>query len=212
MSFHGTPLMSRTLFYKTLGCRWWQPEEDETTYCCSTTWSLSFSPDSTSVLAPFEMPMVSATLRFPSFAFASGTSVEAFLSLSYMMAPSGIISTFLCSSRMTSALAVISAFNSPPGLLIDTRTSNVVTLSFSTPIGEIFVTWPVNVLSLNVSTRILAGCPRYTLPISLSSTLPFTYTSLVSPSVMTRVADDPNTRIELTASPISTSRDSTTPS
>src|SRR5436305_781641 len=36
---------------------------------------------------------------------------------------------------------------------------------------------------------------------SLSSTLPFTYTSLVSPRVITKVAEDPSTRMELTASP-----------
>ena len=78
--------------------------------------------------------------------------------------------------------------------------------------GEIFVTLPLNVLSLNDSTLIRAGCPRYTLPISLSSTLPFTYTSLVSPRVIISVADDPNTRIELTASPTSTSRDRMMPS
>src|ERR1039458_9216284 len=47
---------------------------------------------------------------------------------------------------------------------------------------------------------------------SLSSTLPFTYTSLVSPRVITRVAPEPNTRMELTASPTSTSRESTIPS
>ena len=88
----------------------------------------------------------------------------------------------------------------------------MVTLSFSTPMGEIFVTLPSKVLSLNDSTLMRAGCPRYTLPMSLSSTLPFTYTSLVSPSVMTSVADEPSTRIELTASPISTSRESTMPS
>jgi len=46
---------------------------------------------------------------------------------------------------MISALAVIIAFSTPSGLLIETRTSNVVTLSFSTPIGEIFVTLPVKV-------------------------------------------------------------------
>ncbi len=56
-----------------------------------------------------------------------------------------------------------------------------------------------------------AGCPRYTLPISASSTLPRTYTSLVSPSVITSVACEPRTRIELTASPTSTSFESTTP-
>ena len=61
---------------------------------------------------------------------------------------------------MISAFAVMAAFNSPPGLLIDTRTSKVVTLSFSTPMGEIFVTLPLNVLSLNDSTLIRAGCPK----------------------------------------------------
>ncbi len=141
---------------------------------CRTTWSPSLSPLSTSVLAPFEIPILTATLFLPSLPFGSGTSTDAFLSLSYKIAPSGICSTFLCSSRMISALAVISAFSSPPGFWIDTRTSNVVTLSFSTPIGEIFVTLPSKVLSLNDSTLMRARWPRYTLPMSLSSTLPFT--------------------------------------
>ena len=49
------------------------------------------------------------------------------------------------------------AFSSPPGLEMDTRTSNVVTLSFSLPSGEILVTFPVNFLSLNDSTTMRAG-------------------------------------------------------
>src|SRR6185503_13332836 len=179
---------------------------------CRMTWSPWFSPFRTSVLAPFEIPMLMATFFLPSLPFGSGTSTEALRSLSYTMEPSGICNTFLCSSRMISALAVISAFNSPPGLSIETRTSNVVTLSFSTPIGEIFVTLPLKVLSLNDSTLIREGWPRYTRPISASSTFPFTYTWLVSPMVMTSVALEPNTRIELTASPTSTSRESTMPS
>ena len=49
------------------------------------------------------------------------------------------------------------AFSSPPGFEIDTRTSKVVTLSFSLPRGEILVTLPVNFLSLNDSTTMRAG-------------------------------------------------------
>jgi len=41
------------------------------------------------------------------------------------------------------------AFSSPVGFWIETRTSKVVTLSFSTPRGEIFVTLPVNFFSLS---------------------------------------------------------------
>ena len=52
----------------------------------------------------------------------------------------------------------------------------------------------------------------YTLPMSAWSTLPSTYTSPTSPSVMISVACEPSTRIELTASPTSTLRDSTSPS
>src|SRR6185437_4544713 len=141
---------------------------------CRMTWSSLFRPFRTSVFAPFEIPIVIATLRIPSLALGSGTWTDAFRSLSYRMEPSGICRTSLCSSSIISAFAVISAFNSPPGLSMETRTSNVVTLSFSTPIGEILVTTPLNVLSLKDSTLIRAGCPRYTLPMSLSSTFPFT--------------------------------------
>ena len=68
------------------------------------------------------------------------------------------------------------ALSSLPGLSMETRTSKLVTLSFSTPIGEICVTRPLNVLSLNVSTRIRAGWPSRTRPMSASSTLPRTKT------------------------------------
>ena len=61
---------------------------------------------------------------------------------------------------MISALAVMLALSSPPGLSIETRTSKVVTLSFSTPIGEILVTLPMKVLSLNDSTLMRAGWPE----------------------------------------------------
>src|SRR5207248_10476314 len=67
------------------------------------------------------------------------------------------MSTFFFSSRRISAFALMLAFNSPPGLEIETRTSNVVALSFSLPSGEIFVTLPVNFLSLNDSTTMRAG-------------------------------------------------------
>src|SRR5262249_34815565 len=89
-------------------------------------------------------------------------------------APFGTIRNPLLSFSSTSALAVICAFSSPLELSMETRTSNVVTLSFSTPMGEILVTLPEKVRSLYDSTLIRAACPRYTLPISLSSTLPFT--------------------------------------
>src|SRR5580693_4899821 len=49
---------------------------------CSTTWSPSFSPLRTSVFAPFEIPMLTATLSLPSLPLGSGISTEAFLSLS----------------------------------------------------------------------------------------------------------------------------------
>src|SRR6266852_45938 len=51
-------------------------------FYCSTTWSPSFSPCSNSVLAPFDIPMLTASFRLPSLAFGSGTSTDAFLSLS----------------------------------------------------------------------------------------------------------------------------------
>src|SRR6267143_446846 len=103
-------------------------------------------------------------------------------------------------------------FQLAPGFEIDTRTSKVVTLSFSLPRGEILVTLPVNFLSLNDSTTMRAVWLRKTLPMSASSTLPCTYTSLTSPSVMIKVACEPSTRMELTASPTFTSRESTRPS
>ena len=77
-----------------------------------------------------------------------------------MMAASGTMSEFGCSSSTISALAVMFALSSLPGLSIDTRTSKLVTLSFSTPIGEICVTRPLNTLSLKVSTRMRAGWPE----------------------------------------------------
>src|SRR4051794_37652055 len=49
---------------------------------CSTTSSPSFRPLSNSVLAPFEIPILTATFFLPSLALVSGTSTEAFLSLS----------------------------------------------------------------------------------------------------------------------------------
>src|SRR5205809_1668791 len=61
---------------------------------------------------------------------------------------------------MISALALMLALSSPLGFWMETRTSKVVTLSFSTPRGEIFVTLPSNFLSLNDSTTIRAGWPR----------------------------------------------------
>src|ERR1035438_631453 len=62
-------------------CRSSQKPKPEPDYC-STTWSPSFSPLRTSVFAPFEMPMLTATLSLPSLPFGSGISTEAFLSLS----------------------------------------------------------------------------------------------------------------------------------
>ena len=67
------------------------------------------------------------------------------------------MSEFGCSSSTISALAVMLALSSLPGLSIDTSTSKVVTLSFSTPIGEICVTLPSNFRSLKVSTLMRAG-------------------------------------------------------
>ena len=49
---------------------------------CRTTSSPSFNPLSNSVLAPLEMPMLTATFFLPSLAWVSGTSTDAFLSLS----------------------------------------------------------------------------------------------------------------------------------
>ena len=57
------------------------------------------------------------------------------------------------SSKMISALALMFAFSAPPGLRMETRTSKVVTLSFSTPIGEICVTRPSKTRSRNVSVE-----------------------------------------------------------
>ena len=125
------------------------------------------------------------------------------------MAASGMSSAFGCSSSTISAFAVMLAFSSLPGLSIDTLTSKLVTLSFSTPSGEICVTWPLNVRSLNVSTRMRAGWPSRTRPMSASSTLPRTNTLSMSPSVMTSVAFAPRLRIDDTGLPISTSRLST---
>src|ERR1035438_5185473 len=126
-------------------------------HCCRTTWSPSFRPFNTSVNEPFESPTVTETLRLPSFWFLSGISTDAFFWLSYITAFSGPVSTPLCSSSRISALAVMLAFNSPPGLLMETRTSNVVTLSFSTPIGAILVTLPLKVRSRKLSTLMRAG-------------------------------------------------------
>src|SRR4026208_199071 len=56
------------------------------------------------------------------------------------------------------------ALSSLPGLSIETRTSKLVTLSFSTPIGEICVTRPLKDLSLKVSTRMRACWPGPTGP------------------------------------------------
>ena len=64
-----------------------------------------------------------------------------------MTAFSGTVRTSLCSSRRISALAVMLALSSPPGLSMETRTSKVVTLSFSTPSGAILVTLPLKTLS-----------------------------------------------------------------
>ena len=55
-------------------------------YCCRTTCSLSFRPESTSVFTPFEMPMLTAIFFMPSLALGLGMSTDAFLSLSYRMA------------------------------------------------------------------------------------------------------------------------------
>ncbi len=52
------------------------------------------------------------------------------------------------------------ALSSPVGLSMETRTSKVVTLSFSTPMGEILVTLPSNLLSGNDSTVMRAGWSR----------------------------------------------------
>src|SRR5439155_17569619 len=49
---------------------------------CRTTLSPSFKPPSNSVLAPLEMPTCTGTFLLPSFALGSGTSTDAFLSLS----------------------------------------------------------------------------------------------------------------------------------
>ncbi len=112
---------------------------------------------------------------------------------------------------MISALAVMLAFSSLPGLSIETLTSKVVTLSFSAPIGEIRVTWPSNRLSLKVSTLIRAACWYSTWPMSASSTLPRTKTFWMSPRVITSVALAPRLRIDDTGLPISMSRVSTMP-
>src|ERR1700674_5505500 len=52
-------------------------------YCrrsyCRTTCSPSFNPLSNSVLAPLEMPILTATFFLPSLAWVSGTSTDAFL-------------------------------------------------------------------------------------------------------------------------------------
>jgi len=66
-----------------------------------------------------------------------GNFNEGFLVFVVEQCPFGTCRTLWCSSRMISALAVMAAFNSPPGLLMETRTSKVVTLSFSAPMGEI---------------------------------------------------------------------------
>src|SRR4030095_10760771 len=115
---------------------------------CKTTWSPSLRPSISSVLTPFEIPSFTATRVLPFSAFAFGISRKVLRSLSYATAASGTIKTFFFSSRMISALAVMLSFNSPSGLWIEARTSNVVTLSFSTPNGEIFVTLPSYFLSL----------------------------------------------------------------
>src|SRR6185312_10024958 len=49
---------------------------------CSTTWSPSFRPLRSSVLAPLEMPILTAIFFLPSLALVSGISTDAFLSLS----------------------------------------------------------------------------------------------------------------------------------
>jgi len=94
-------------------------------------------------LGPIRNANVDGKLLLAFLGFRIGHFHRCLLILVVNIDPSGICSTFLCSSRMISALAVIIAFSTPSGLLIETRTSNVVTLSFSTPIGEIFVTLPV---------------------------------------------------------------------
>ena len=63
-------------------------------------------------------------------------------------------------SNGVTALAVISARSLRDSFEIETRTSKVVTLSFSTPMGEILVTLPENFSSLNDSTVMRAGWPR----------------------------------------------------
>ena len=77
-----------------------------------------------------------------------------------MSADSGTSRTPFFSSRMISALALMLALRVPLGLSIETRTSKVVTLSFSLPRGEILVTLPSKALSLNASTTIRALCSR----------------------------------------------------
>ena len=77
-----------------------QPLEKMTRpYCCRTTSSPSFSPESTDIFAPLDAD-VDGNLLHAILAFQSGMSTDAYLSLSYMIAPSDVISTFLCSSRM----------------------------------------------------------------------------------------------------------------
>ena len=78
---------------------------------------------------PSESPTFTGTFFCPSFWLLSGSATLAFFWLSYITAFSGTVSTPLCSSSRISAFAVMFAFNSPPGLSIETRTSNVVTLS-----------------------------------------------------------------------------------
>jgi len=94
----------------------------------------------------------------------------------------------------------MAAFSSPPGLLMETRTSKVVTLSFSRPSVRSFVTLPLKVLSIER----LHLDPRWLGHVDLADIalvpLAFSRPRLVSPSVMMSVADDPSTRIELTAS------------
>ena len=106
------------------------------------------------------MPSLTASSRRPLSALGSGISTEVLRSLSYTTADSGMSSTSYFSSRIISALALMLAFSSPPGLLREIRTSKVVTLSFSTPMGEILVTAPSNFLSGKDSTVMRAGCWR----------------------------------------------------
>jgi len=47
-------------------------------YCWRTTWSPSFRPLAISVTDPLERPTLTATLRWPSFWWLSGTKTEAF--------------------------------------------------------------------------------------------------------------------------------------